>query len=60
MLQSKLQLMTPGVVHVTNLTPGSGNPKSGLDSMPKTRIGTPAYIAPEVYQGRGLSQFECS
>lgn len=28
-----------------------GYSKSGLDSMPKTRIGTPAYIAPEVYQG---------
>eukprot|EP00227_Mantoniella_beaufortii_P010333 CAMPEP_0197592600 /NCGR_PEP_ID=MMETSP1326-20131121/15182_1 /TAXON_ID=1155430 /ORGANISM="Genus nov. species nov., Strain RCC2288" /LENGTH=350 /DNA_ID=CAMNT_0043158317 /DNA_START=96 /DNA_END=1148 /DNA_ORIENTATION=- len=28
-----------------------GYSKSGLDSQPKTRIGTPAYIAPEVYQG---------
>jgi serine/threonine-protein kinase SRK2 len=28
-----------------------GYSKSGFDSLPKTRIGTPAYIAPEVYQG---------
>lgn len=30
-----------------------GYSKSGLDSQPKTRIGTPAYIAPEVYQVGG-------
>ena len=28
-----------------------GYSKSGFDSHPKTRIGTPAYISPEVYQG---------
>lgn len=28
-----------------------GYSKSGLDSEPKTRIGTPAYISPEVYRG---------
>ena len=28
-----------------------GYSKSGHDSLPKTRIGTPMYIAPEVYQG---------